>query len=361
MRKYNFGAGPAMLPTSILQEAQNELLDWNGLGMSVIEVGHRTPAFQKLLEETEADLRLLLDIPENYIIRFLGGAARTQFSMIPMNFLNHDQAGGYLVTGTWSSLAYQEALKLKSAYCLATNEEQGFQQLPTWDISAVKEKTGYLYYTPNETIQGIRYPTVPKVQGIPLVADMTSSLLTEPIQVKDYDLIFAGAQKNVANAGLTIVILNKQWLEACAPRVLPSMLDYRVHLVEKTYATPPTFNCYLAGKMFKWLLNQGGMQAIYEKNLEKSWLLYELIENSTFYHCNVPKNSRSLVNICFHITDPSLQTQFLADAEKSGLLALKGHRLVGGLRASLYNSMPLEGVKSLTRFMENFAKKHAPH
>lgn len=359
-RGYNFGAGPAMLPESILREAQEELLNWKNLGMSVMEIGHRTPEFSNLMEQAEEGIRKLLAIPKNYHVLFLGGAARTQFGMIPMNFLSEDQEAGYLITGLWSSMAYKEACKLKKAYCVASDEVNGFINVPTSTEWQIKENTRYLYLTSNETINGVRLTQIPKTPGIPLIADMTSSLLSEPIDIKNYGLIFAGAQKNIANAGLTLVIVSDELLTTIDDSIIPTMLDYRTHTTEKSvYATPPTFNCYIAAKMFQWVKEQGGVNALYKINCKKAAKLYEYIDSSAFYYCKVSKEARSLVNVCFSLENPKLEELFLANANTRGLLALRGHRTVGGLRASLYNSMPMEGVESLIEFMRDFAKEYS--
>lgn len=358
-RKYNFGAGPAMLPEVILKEAQAALFNWKNKGMSILEIGHRTPEFMKLMDEAEQDLRDLLKIPSEYLVLFLGGPTRLQFSMIPMNFMNEIQTAGYLVTGLWSSTAYKEAIKLKKAYPIASSEAQGFSSIPSYEDWNIKNDSAYLYFTSNETVQGIKVNKIPYVEGIPLIADMTSSLLTEPVQVTDYDLIFAGVQKNIANAGLTLVIMKNSLLEKIEGKTLPTMFDYRTYANHKMYATPPLFNCYLASRMFKWLKRQGGVEGIYEQNRYKSTKLYNFIDASSDYICNIEKDARSLVNVCFNLKDPSLEKTFIEQAKQRGLLALQGHRSVGGIRASLYNAMPLEGVEALIHFMSIFAKHTA--
>jgi phosphoserine aminotransferase len=359
-RPFNFGAGPAMLPESVLKDAQAELLDWQGLGLSVMEIGHRTPEFSKLMEETEQQLRELLDVPNNYHVLFLSTAARTQFAMIPMNLLAPGQEAGYLITGTWSALAYEEAVKIKQAYCVASSEKQNFRSVPTQDGWQIKPNTGYFFYTPNETIHGVRVALPPLVGNIPLVADMTSCILSEPLDISQFGLIFAGAQKNIANAGLTIVIVRDDLLKTIADQHLPTMLDYRTYAqTHSMYATPPTFNCYMANKMFSWIKTQGGVNALYEINQLKAFTLYDFIDNSSFYSSPVAKNDRSLMNVCFTIKDSNLESEFLNQAKKQGLLALKGHKQVGGLRASLYNSMPMAGVDALLGYMAAFAKDHA--
>lgn len=359
-RPYNFGAGPAMLPEPLLIEARDELLDWKGSGASIMEIGHRTPEFTALMQHAEETLRRILHIPQNYHVLFMGSAARTQFGMIPINFLGSHQKGAYLLTGIWSEMAYEEARKLKSAYSVASAKPSGYTCIPSESEWSIQENTTYLYYTPNETVNGLRLPTVPKSAGIPLIADMTSCLLSEPINVTDFELIFAGAQKNIANSGLTIVIVRDSWLKKIENSPIPTMFDYRTFAESHSlYATPPTFNCYLADKMFQWVENQGGIEALYKQNCTKAKRLYDYIDSSDFYSCKIVPEYRSLVNVCFTLVDPSLEDIFLKQASETGLIALRGHRLVGGLRASMYNSMPVEGVDYLIRFMRHFAEEHA--
>ena len=355
-RPYNFGAGPAALPAPVLLTAQKELLDWQGSGMSILETGHRTPLFQQLMQEAEADLRELLAIPKHYHVLFLGGAARTQFAMVPMNLLSAGEDAGYLVSGIWSSLAFDEARKLKSAYCIASSASEGFRQTPHSTDWQLRDNTAYVYYTPNETINGTRYADIPAMGDIPLIADMTSCLLSEPIDVSKFGLIFAGAQKNIAPAGLTVVIIRSDLLTRLNEMPIPTMMDYRTHVAHQSlYATPPVFNCYMAANMFKWLKAQGGVQALYKINLEKAAKLYQYIDSSSFYQCPVKNHSRSLMNVCFSLTQPELENDFLIESSLRGLCALKGHRMVGGLRASLYNAMPMAGVDALIDFMQDFA------
>lgn len=347
-----------MLPESLLLEAQAELLDWNGLGVSILESGHRSPPFQAVMEDAEATLRALLAIPDHYRVLFLGGAARTQFSMIPLNLLGPSDKAGYWVSGLWSSMAYEEASYLKNAYCLSSSAQSHFTTLPQFDLQSVNPDTTYLYYTPNETVNGVRFPTVPRTGATPLVADMTSCLLTEPINVTDYGLIFAGAQKNIAPAGLTLVIVRADLLDKSPDPVIPTMMDYRVHASNGSlYATPPTFNCYMAGKMFHWIKAQGGIDVLYQRNCQKAAVLYDFIDASSFYNAPVTAGARSIVNVCFALTRPELEDEFCRQAQECGLLGLKGHRAVGGLRASLYNAMPLAGVEALIQFMLKFEQR----
>lgn len=359
-RSYNFGAGPAALPEPILLEAQAELLNWNGLGMSILEIGHRTPEFQQLLQAAEADLRALMSIPTNYHVLFLGGAARTQFAMVPLNLIQPGQQAAYLVSGVWSEMAYDECRKLKSAYCLASSKDKGFKQTPDISQLTIHDNTAYIYYTPNETINGVRFSDIPETGTIPLIADMTSCILSEPLDITKFGMIFAGAQKNIAPAGLTIVIIRDDLLTTLNEPVIPTMFDYRTHVSHKSlYATPPVFNCYFAGKMFKWIKVQGGVDALYAINCKKAAALYQYIDLSSFYYSYVEKKSRSLMNVCFSLSNPTLESEFLMQAAQCGLSALKGHRMVGGLRASIYNAMPMEGVNALIAFMQTFAEEHA--
>jgi phosphoserine aminotransferase len=358
-RVYNFGAGPAMLPEAILKKAQEELLNWNNLGISILEVGHRTKEFTHLLAHAELTLRKILTIPSNYRILFLGGAARTQFAMIPMNFLQPEEQAGYLVTGIWSQLALEEAQLLKRAYSVNNNNTKAYTSVPDRGTLSVKDNTAYIYFTPNETVNGIRLPYVPRADGIPLIADMTSCLLSEPIDVSRYGLIFAGAQKNIANAGLTVVIIREDLLEKTPNPFIPTMLNYKTQTEHHSlYATPPVFNCYLAAKMFDWIIEQGGIESLFQQNCLKAAKLYQYLDASEFYTTYVEPESRSIMNVCFALHDKELEETFIQLAEQHGLYALKGHRLVGGLRASLYNAMPISGVDALIDFMNKFAEEH---
>lgn len=356
-RIYNFGAGPAMLPEAILKEAQGELLNWHHLGVSILEVGHRTDEFQELLRHAEFTLRELIGIPDNYQVLFLGGAARAQFSMIPMNLLHPEQKAAYIVSGIWSKMAFQEAQHLKKAYCIASSEQNNYKTLPTAQKLNLQDDTAYLYYTPNETVNGVHFPYIPKTGDVPLIADMTSCLLSEPIDIKKYGLIFAGAQKNIANAGLTVIIIRDDLINKLPIPAVPSMMNYKLQAENHSiYATPPTFNCYLAAKMFDWIKAQGGVEALFNQNCLKAAKLYQYLDASTFYETSVDKEARSIVNICFSLANSDLEAKFITQSEQYGLLALKGHRYVGGLRASLYNAMPMSGVDALITFMSQFAE-----
>jgi phosphoserine aminotransferase len=359
-RTYNFGAGPAMLPEPVLKEAQEELLDWQSLGVSVLEVGHRTAECIYLLKHAEQTLRELLTIPDNYQVLFLGGAARTQFAMIPMNFLHPKEQAGYLITGIWSQMAFEEAQHLKKAYCLASEDKGGFKSIPKPDSWNIKKNTPYVYYTPNETVNGVRFSYTPTTEEVTLIADMTSCLLSEPIDIKQYGLIFAGAQKNIANAGLTLVIVREDLLETIPNPPVPTMLDYKIQVQNHSlYATPPVFNCYLADKVFDWIKSQGGVDALFYQNCIKAAKLYQYLDSSDFYTTSVARDARSIMNICFSLKNSALESQFISLSEEQGLYALKGHRSVGGLRASIYNAMPVAGVDALIDFMSQFEEEHS--
>ncbi|MDF1757653.1 MAG: 3-phosphoserine/phosphohydroxythreonine transaminase [Legionellaceae bacterium] len=359
-RGYNFGAGPATLPEVILEQAQSELLNWQGRGMSILEIGHRTPDVMSLLEEAEQLVRELLIIPTNYHVLFLGGATRTQFAMLPMNLLANKEQAGFLISGNWSSIAYDECQRLKRAYCIASTKSNGYRSVPSPMDWQLQDNTAYVYYTSNETVNGVRFAKVPQFGDIPLVVDMTSSFLSEPLNISDYGVVFAGAQKNIAPAGLTIAIVRSDLLEREPEFPIPTMLDYRTHVKHNSlYATLPTFNCYMALKMFKWVKEQGGVTEMHRLSQQKANKVYELIDNSPFYQCFVEPDSRSLMNVCFSLTRPELEPLFVDKAADAGLLSLKGHKAVGGIRASLYNAMPMSGVDALVEFMSDFAKKNS--
>lgn len=343
---YYFGAGPAALPDAILYEAQSALLNWNNSGVSILEVGHRSDAFIALLQRAKADLRELLNIPQNYHVLFLGGAARTQFAMIPQNLISTSKAhAAYIISGLWSSLAFDEAKRFGRAYAIQFGE-------------VCKPDTAYAYYTPNETVDGLRFSEIPDTGDIPLVADMTSCLLSEVIDVSRFGLIFAGAQKNIGPAGLTVVIIRDDLLMIKPKHLVPTMLDYRVHAQhDSLYATPPVFQCYMAAKMFEWVKNQGGVEAFDVINHAKAAKLYAYIDASAYYQSMVlDVNLRSRMNVCFSLLDETRTHEFLMAAEACGLRGLKGHRVKGGLRASLYNAMPMDGVDALIKFMNDFAE-----
>jgi len=344
-----------MLPEDVLLQAQQDILNWQNQGLSILEVGHRTEAFTSLVAETELLVRQILNVPNNYRILFLGGAARAQFANIPANFLHAREKAAYIVTGTWSEMAYEEAQKcFSSAYCVATASASNFTDLPV-QCADIMPSTKYLYFCPNETIHGVRFLPPQSMNSVPWVADMTSCLFSEPIDVSQYGLIFAGAQKNIANAGLTLVIVRQEWLDEPPWQLLPTMLDLRTHAQHNSlFATPPTFNIYLANLMLHWLNGQGGLQAIYEANQSKAKLLYSFLDTSAKYRALVKPQARSIMNVCFTSDINKHDLAIINQAENNGLYGLKGHRLLGGLRASIYNAMPISGVEKLIAFLENF-------
>jgi phosphoserine aminotransferase len=357
-RGYNFGAGPATLPQEILTRAQSELLNWDGQGMSVMEISHRSKAYMALMEKIETNLRQLLAIPDNYHVFFISTPARVQFAMIPLNLLDDNECGDYLVTGTWSKMAYQEAQKLKKAHCVASGEQSRFLKVPDQSTWTFNDESNYFYYCPNETITGLAIDELQGCGDVPVVADMTSCLLSRPIDVSRYGLIFAGAQKNIAPAGLTIVIVRDDLVSDKA-KAIPTMLDYKTHRDNASlYATPASLTCYMAGLMFEWLQNQGGVDAIYHQNVKKATMLYEFIDGCDMYTCPIEQNNRSIMNVAFTLKDDALDALFLEKAKANGLLALKGHRSVGGMRASIYNAMPEKGVLALIEIMNAFATEH---
>lgn len=351
---YNFSAGPASLPKAVMQQAQKEFLDWNGLGTSVMEISHRSKPFLKVATEAEQDLRDLLSIPDNYKVLFCQGGARAQFAAIPMNLLGEANTADYVDAGYWAASAVTEAKK----YCQpnvinASTEIDGKIAVQPASEWALSDDAAYVHFCPNETIDGIEINDLPQTNK-PIVADMSSTILSREIDVSQYGVIYAGAQKNIGPAGLCIVIVRDDLLEL-AHTALPSILNYKV-LFEKEsmFNTPPTYAWYLSGLVFKWLKSNGGVAAMEKVNRAKAALLYRSIDESDFYRNNVHANNRSLMNVPFQLAKPELDALFLEQAEARGLQALKGHRAVGGMRASIYNAMPLEGVQALVDFMKEF-------
>lgn len=356
-RAYNFSAGPAALPEAVLTQARDELLDWRDSRASVMEISHRDPAFVAVAERAEADLRQLMAVPDNYRVLFLQGGATQQFALIPLNFAAEGAGADYLLTGAWGEKALKEAGSLVSARACASDSERGYRGIPdpsSWDLD---DSAAYLHYTPNETIHGVEFGYVPDVSA-PLVADMSSTILSRPIDVSRFGVIYAGAQKNIGPSGLTVMIIRDDLLEA-QHRKLPKILDYRAHAASGSMLnTPPTFGWYLAGLVFQWLQQQGGLAAMGELNQRKSSLLYDYIGESGFYSSPVDVDARSWMNVPFTLADAELDKPFVAGAKEAGLLGLKGHRAVGGMRASIYNAMPLAGVEMLVDYMREFARQH---
>lgn len=356
---YNFSAGPAMLPADVLRLAQQELCDWQGLGASVMEVSHRGKPFIQLAQEAEKDLRDLLQLPENYKVLFCQGGGRGQFAALPLNLLAKNAQADYVDSGYWSGCAIKEAEKYCSARVIEVkqvkNGLRAIKPMNQWELSA---SSAYLHYCPNETIDGLAIDEMPDFPDTIVTADFSSSILSRPIDVSRYGVIYAGAQKNIGPAGLTLVIVREDLLDR-ADKSCPSVLDYRVlDKYESMFNTPPTFAWYLAALVFKWLKQQGGLEAMAQRNQQKAELLYGVIDHHDFYHNDVAAENRSRMNIPFTLAEPELDALFLEEAFSAGLQALKGHRVVGGMRASIYNAMPLDGVRALTDFMQDFARRH---
>ncbi len=359
MTIYNFSAGPAVLPKEVLQQAQAELIDWRGSGMSVMEMSHRGKEYMEIHAQAEADLRELMAIPKNYKILFLQGGAHLQFSMIPFNLLRGKLSADYVNTGEWSKKAIAEAKKFCNVNVVASNADKNCTYVPAFDTWKLDKDAAYVHYCPNETIGGVEFNWIPNTGDVPLVADMSSNILSRPTDVWKFGLIYAGAQKNIGPAGLTLVIVRDDLIGHADPR-LPTMLDYKIHAdADSMYNTPPTYGIYMAGLVFQWLKKNGGIGAMERTNIAKAEALYAAIDSSNgFYNCPVNKADRSRMNVPFTLKDANLDGDFLKQADARGLLQLKGHRSVGGMRASIYNAMPLEGVQVLANFMHEFAGKH---
>ena len=360
MVMYNFSAGPAVLPREVLFQAQQELLDWQGTGMSVMEMSHRGKEFMGIAEAAQIDLRDLLAIPSNYTVLFLQGGAHLQFAMVPLNLLRGKATADYVNTGEWSKKAIAEAGKFCKVNVVCNSVDKNFSYIPPFDSWQRDPNAAYLHYTSNETIGGVEFNAIPAVGDVPLVADMSSNILSRTVDVAKHGVIYAGAQKNIGPAGLCIVIVREDLL-GNAPSSAPSMLNYKVHADnDSMYNTPPTYAIYIAGLVFKWLKRNGGVAAIEQTNIAKAAMLYNAIDGSNgFYNCPVTRADRSRMNVAFTLQDASLDNAFLKQAEQQGLMQLKGHRSVGGMRASIYNAMPLAGVQALVSFMREFARKVA--
>jgi len=357
---FNFCAGPAMLPTQVMQKAQQEFINWNNTGCSVMELSHRSKEFMALAAQAEADLRELMHIPDNYKVLFCHGGGRGQFSAIPMNLLKEGQSADYIISGSWSKAAAKEAQNYGVINTINVVEEvEGVKQVTestTWPISS---DAAYVHYCPNETVDGIEIFEIPETNGVPLVADLSSTILSRDIDISKFGLIYAGAQKNIGPSGLTIVIVDEALLSQ-AKLTTPSIMNYKLIADnDSMYNTPPTYAWYLAGLVFQWLKEQGGVNAITEVNQQKAQMIYQYVDGCDFYQNKIKTANRSLMNVPFWLTDEALDSQFLAQAKEKGLVALKGHRSVGGMRASIYNAMPIEGVEALVNFMKAFAKDNS--
>jgi phosphoserine aminotransferase len=354
-RVFNFSAGPGTLPEEVLLQAADEMLDWHGTGQSVMEMSHRGKDFISISEEAEAGLRKLLAVPDGYHVLFLQGGASLQFEMIPMNLIQGRAVSDYINTGEWSKKAINAARGLADVNVAASSEDRSFSYVPAPSQWRLTESAAYVHYTANETIGGVEFGWVPDVGDVPLVSDMSSNLLSRPLDVGRLGLIYAGAQKNIGPAGLALVIVRDDLIGIGEPAP-PAMLDYATHAKARSlYNTPPTFAVYVAGLVFQWLLENGGLAAAEKRNIAKAKLLYDFIDRSDFYFNPVNKADRSRMNVPFRLADPPLEADFLAGAAKNDLVELKGHRSVGGMRASLYNAMPIEGVQALVDYMTEFA------
>lgn len=358
MRAYNFCAGPAALPTAVLEKAQAELLDWHGKGLSIMEMSHRSKDYVAVAEKAEADLRKLMNIPENYKVLFLQGGASLQFSAIPLNLLGKNSKADYIHTGIWSEKATKEAQRYGDINIVeaatSINGKLAISEQSAWNLS---DDAAYVHYAENETIGGIQFANIPETDK-PLVSDFSSSILSAPLDVSKFGLIYAGAQKNIGPAGLTLVIVRDDLLDQAKPEI-PSLLKYGSQAKNDSMVnTPATYAWYLSGLVFEWLLEQGGVDAMYKTNLEKSKLLYDYIDSSDFYNNPIALPNRSIMNVPFTLADEALDKLFLKEAEENHLLNLAGHRSVGGMRASIYNAVPLEGVQALVNFMDDFAQRN---
>jgi len=358
-RVFNFSAGPAVLPEPVLRQAAAEMLDYNDTGMSVMEMSHRSKAFDQIIQDAEKDLRTLLSIPDNYHVLFLQGGGHTQFAMVPMNLMKNGVAD-YIVTGEWAKKAHNEAKKYGDARKIATSEDKLFSYIPDLDNLPISENADYVYICTNNTIYGTKFAKEPDTKGKVLISDMSSCILSEPIDVTKYGLIFAGAQKNIGPAGTTIVIIRDDLIRTDLPEFVPTMLKYHIHAEKNSlYNTPPTYGIYICGLVFKWLLNLGGLEKMQEINIAKASMLYDFLDHSKMFHGSVEKKDRSLMNVTFGTGNPEMDAKFVAEAKAAGYDNLKGHRSVGAMRASIYNAMPIEGVESLIDFMKKFEKENA--
>ena len=356
-RVYNFSAGPAMLPEEVLTRAAAEMLDYQGCGSSVMELSHRGKQFKEIIETAESSLREIMAVPDNYKLLFLQGGASLQFSMIPLNLMNKNKKADYVHTGQWTKKAIAEAKKCGRVNIVASSEDKNFTYIPELNPDSFSKDADYFYIATNNTIYGTVYEKIPDTQGVPLVADMSSNILSESIDVSRFGLIFAGAQKNIGPAGVTIVIIRED-LAGKVDSSLPTMLNYKTHIDSGSmFNTPPCYSIYIAGLVFAWIKQKGGLAGIEKLNKEKARILYQYLDQSKLFSSPVKKENRSLMNVPFVTGNPELDAKFVAAAAKQGLKTLKGHRTVGGMRASIYNAMPIEGVKALIQFMKEFETK----
>ena len=358
-RVYNFSAGPAVLPEEVLQQAADEMLDYHGTGMSVMEMSHRSAAFKGIIETAEQDIRDLMGIPDNYRVMFLQGGASLQFAAIPMNLMQNKVAD-YIVSGSWSKKAYKEACQYGDVHLLASSEDETFSYVPDVDALEYTPDADYVYICQNETIYGTRYSKLPQTGDVPLVSDVSSMFLSEPLNVSDYGLIYGGVQKNIGPAGAVVVIVRDDLVREDIMPGVPTVMRYKTQAdAGSMYNTPPCYTIYVCGLVFKWLKAQGGLEAMKERNVKKAQLLYDYLDQSEMFHGTARKEDRSLMNVPFVTGDTELDAKFVAESKAAGLENLKGHRSVGGMRASIYNAMPYEGVEALVAFMEKFEKENA--
>lgn len=360
-RVYNFSAGPAVLPEEVLREAAAEMLDYEGTGMSVMEMSHRSSAFQKIIDTAEQDLRDLMAIPNNYKVLFLQGGASQQFAAIPMNLMKNKVAD-YIVTGQWAKKASQEAMKYGKVNIVASSADQTFSYIPDCSDLPISEDADYVYICENNTIYGTKFHELPNTKGKTLVADVSSCFLSEPVDVTKYGLIYGGVQKNIGPAGVVIVIIREDLITDDVLDGTPTMLKYKTHAdAGSLYNTPPAYGIYICGKVFQWLKKQGGLAAMKEHNEKKAKILYDYLDQSRLFKGTVEKKDRSLMNVPFVTGDADLDAKFVKEAKAAGLESLKGHRSVGGMRASIYNAMPIEGVEALVAFMKKFEEENELH
>ena len=357
-RVYNFSAGPAVLPEVVLKEAAAEMLDYRGTGMSVMEMSHRSKAYQAIIDQAEEDLRKLMGIPENYKVLFLQGGASQQFAMVPMNLMKN-RVADYVITGQWAKKAWQEAQLYGQANAVASSADKTFSYIPDCSDLPISDNADYVYICENNTIYGTKFWTLPNTKGKPLVSDVSSCFLSEPVDVSRYGMLYGGVQKNIGPAGVVIAIIREDLSTEDVLPGTPTMLRYKIRADNGSmYNTPPAYGIYICGKVFQWLLNQGGLEAMKEYNVKKAAVLYDFLDSSTLFHGTVVKKDRSLMNVPFVTGSAELDSKFVKEAEAAGFVNLKGHRTVGGMRASIYNAMPIEGVQKLVAFMERFEKEN---
>ncbi|WP_395150487.1 3-phosphoserine/phosphohydroxythreonine transaminase [uncultured Allofournierella sp.] len=357
-RVYNFSAGPAMLPQEVLEQCRAEMLDYKGCGMSVMEMSHRSSVFEEILNQAQEELAKLLNLPANYKVLFLQGGASQQFAMVPMNLMKNGVAD-FIVTGQWAKKAWQEAQKYGKANKIASSEDRGFAYLPDCTDLPISPDADYVYICENNTIYGTKFHTLPNTKGKTLVSDVSSCFLSEPMDISRYGLLFAGAQKNIGPAGLVVVIVREDLIPEQVPEFVPTMLQYKIHADNNSlYNTPPCYNIYVCGQVFRWINQLGGLEAMGQRNQHKAKLLYDFLDESSLFRGTVDAKDRSLMNVPFVTGNPQLDAQFVKEAAARGLVNLKGHRTVGGMRASIYNAMPVEGVQALVDFMKEFEQNN---